>query len=768
MKQLVSSFLLVALASVARADTATAGSGSVALSRWPILPEAIASFGAAEAGGWLYVYGGHTGRVHAHSRDNLTGAFLRLSLVDGTTWEQLPAGPPLQGLALVAHEGALIRVGGLSARNAGGEKEDLYSVADVARFDPVKRAWTPLPPLPEPRSSHDAAVLDGKLYVVGGWSLAGEAAPFLPTNWVLDLRAEQPEWKPVPPLPVERRALCLAVAGGKLWALGGMTTEDELSPRVDVFDPAKGTWSEAPALPFHGFGCAALGVNDELFVSGQRSDLWRLEAGAERWERVGSLTFPRYFHRFVAWGPERLLAVGGSGAGGAHLRVCEPVATLPGEGARGTVLELPIPGRAKNRQSLLLRGDSLWVAGGNDGLEQHDFTPPRFLSEAWRIDLGALQVEPVGPLPAPRQTMTTALIPGRRPSKDKVVAIGGFSNPGDGARAQTSAFALDPNKAVWSELPAALPSPRTQLGLAVHDGTVWVLGGVDFDARRPRADGFKFPTEVLTWRPGQEGFEVRGQLPRPRRAFGCAVLDGKAYLVGGMKESFGLVPEVDVLDLATGTWSQVAAPARTRISPELVAFRGRLWLCGGSALPRPDASVQDVAEDPSLEVFDPATGRWELVLADVGVPTRHAAMFAWRDRLLVYSAHRDDARAIRLLVLDPEARPGDELRRVRELVGQDGRSLADEQEHLAIEQEEFERQAAGKPETWVKTLEQHRGVVRSYAEVVARHAALLRELAAVTADGDPALGRIEAASKALVREAHELYEEHERLEDKLE
>lgn len=768
MKKLASLVILAALASAARADTAAAGSQSPALSRWPVLPDAIASFGAVEAGGWLYVYGGHTGRVHAHSKDNLTGAFLRLSLVDGTTWELLPAGQPLQGLALAVHEGKPIRVGGLSARNAAGQKEDLHSVADVAMYDPLKNGWTPLPSLPEPRSSHDAAVLDGKLYVVGGWSLAGEAAPFLATNWVLDLRADKPEWKAIPTLPVERRALSLAVAGGKLFAVGGMTTEDELSARVDVFDPAQGTWSEAAALPFHGFGCAALGVKDELYVSGQRSDLWRLEPGTGQWERVGSLAFPRYFHRFVEWGPDRLLAVGGSGPDGAHLRVCEPIATVPTEGARGTVLELPIPGRAKNRQSLLLRGDSLWVAGGNDGLEQHDFTPPRFLSEAWRIDLGALKVESIGSLPAPRQTMTTVLIPGRRASKDKVVAIGGFSNPGDGARAQVSVFSLDHSKSTWSELPAALPSPRTQLGLAVHDGTVWVLGGVDFDARRPRAEGFKFPTDVLTWRPGDEQFKPAGQLPRPRRAFGCAVLDGKAYLVGGMKDSFGLVTEVDVLDLATGTWSQVAAPARPRISPELVAFRGRLWMCGGSALPRPDASVQDVVEDPSLEVFDPATGRWEVALPAVPFATRHAAMFAWRDRLLFYSAHRADVRAIKLLVLDPEARQGDELRRVRELVGADGRSLADEQAHLAIEQEEFERQAQGKPEPWTQALEKHRGVVSSYAALVAKHAALTKELAALTTDGDPALGRIEAASKVLVREAHELYEEHERLEGKLE
>ena len=35
------------------------------------LPEAVSSFGGAVADGWLYVYSGHTGTAHQHSRENL-------------------------------------------------------------------------------------------------------------------------------------------------------------------------------------------------------------------------------------------------------------------------------------------------------------------------------------------------------------------------------------------------------------------------------------------------------------------------------------------------------------------------------------------------------------------------------------------------------------------------------------------------------------------------------------------------------------------------
>ena len=80
----------------------------------PALPEPVSSFGAAVAGDWLYVYGGHTGTEHEHSAANLSQHFRRLRLDGGTQWEELPMQTPLQGLALVAHGGKVYRVGGLS------------------------------------------------------------------------------------------------------------------------------------------------------------------------------------------------------------------------------------------------------------------------------------------------------------------------------------------------------------------------------------------------------------------------------------------------------------------------------------------------------------------------------------------------------------------------------------------------------------------------------------------------------------------------------
>ena len=49
------------------------------------LPRAVASFGAARLGSHLYVYGGHVGRTHRHSTENLSDVFARYDVVNGGT-----------------------------------------------------------------------------------------------------------------------------------------------------------------------------------------------------------------------------------------------------------------------------------------------------------------------------------------------------------------------------------------------------------------------------------------------------------------------------------------------------------------------------------------------------------------------------------------------------------------------------------------------------------------------------------------------------------
>lgn len=282
------------------------------------LPEATSSFGAVAMDGWLYVYGGHVAPTHEYHTTAVSGRFHRLDIAGRGTWAELPAGPGLQGMNLAAHGGKVYRVGGMQPINAQGEPVDNRSVADAAVFDPATGAWQPLPALPEPRSSHDLAVIGDQLFVLGGWNLQGsmgDAKSWADTMLSLDLRSPSSGWVATPQ-PFQRRAIIAVVHTGKLFTIGGFDLNGRPSRRVDIFDPQTKAWSRGPGLPgesMNGFSPAACVLDNQLFVSVGDGSLYRLNDEENIWEPVGSST-PRIVHRLVPFG-SRILIIGGATKG---------------------------------------------------------------------------------------------------------------------------------------------------------------------------------------------------------------------------------------------------------------------------------------------------------------------------------------------------------------------------------------------------------------------------------------------------------------------
>jgi len=166
----------------------------------PPIPQAATSFGATLTDGWLYFYGGNTGKAHEFNKDCVKGDFFRLQLPAGTAWETLPGGQALLSSSLIGYEGKVIRIGGLNARNEKGAKSDLHSTDEVVSYDPKTLKWDALTPLPEPRSSHDSAIVGHVLYVGGGWKLSGDDGDGTHSKWhdtllTFDLQSPDQGWK---------------------------------------------------------------------------------------------------------------------------------------------------------------------------------------------------------------------------------------------------------------------------------------------------------------------------------------------------------------------------------------------------------------------------------------------------------------------------------------------------------------------------------------------------------------------------------------------
>jgi N-acetylneuraminic acid mutarotase len=292
------------------------------------LPEAASSFGAVACDGWMYVYGGHIVATHHYSTAAVSSRFHRLNLKDGKTWEELPGGPGVQGMNLAAYKGKIYRAGGMEPRNKPEEKADNYSIADVACFDPAKGKWEAMTPMPTPRSSHDVAVVDGKLYVLGGWNMRGRVAG---TDWLdrmvlLDLNTPGAQWKTIKQ-PFERRAIIAAVSDGKIYMIGGFDEESDPSLRVEIYDTQTGKWSQGPNLPgkaMNGFAPAACTVDGKVYASVADGSMLRLNEAENRWDKIATTT-PRIVHRLIPYGTQ-ILVVGGA-AKGKNLNLIEVVAT---------------------------------------------------------------------------------------------------------------------------------------------------------------------------------------------------------------------------------------------------------------------------------------------------------------------------------------------------------------------------------------------------------------------------------------------------------
>jgi N-acetylneuraminic acid mutarotase len=596
----------------------------------------------------VYVLGGYSGEPHSYSREGQSDEVWRLSLGRGGKWERvgrLPVG--LQGLAAVDYGDEVCRFGGNRVDNVAGSKAAMVSVTDAACLHTKTGVWRKLPDLPSGRSSHEAARIGSTVYLAGGWQLGdggtaggADSGVFKKDVLALDLASPGAQWTVIE-APFEQRAVGVATAWGKLFVLGGLTPAKKPTSQVHVFDPSSRSWSSGPDLPSDGFGLAALGSERTLVASSRDGALYRMNDVGGSWARAGAWTFPRFFHRLAWRSPTELVVVGGITGMHTHGRTRHTeVARLDDTKPEVSTVEIDYPGTAKNRQVVVVHDDFLYLFGGNNSLGQHDFASTNFTAEGHRLHLPSLTFAKAAPYPVPRQTMQSVKTEGG------LVSVGGFGHDGEAAVSFNEAFRFDFAKEEWSKI-GGLPRGRTQFGLVAEGADLFVFGGLNYDPKRPR-DTFDHVTDTLRAplapkAGSSDAFvDAKIKLPGPRRAFGGALLGGEYFIVGGMKDNFQLVEDCLRFSFKTKKFASLPCPAKPRLSSKLLALGGKLYAVAGSR--RGDDGK--MSPDRSVEVFDPATNAWTVLVDDVGFDTHHAHAVAYGDRILVVSTHNDRGRLL--------------------------------------------------------------------------------------------------------------------------
>ncbi|MBS1828677.1 MAG: kelch-like protein [Acidobacteria bacterium] len=146
----------------------------------------------------------------------------------------------------------------------GGYPSTRVTVATVQVYDPEKDEWRLAAPLPRGVNHSMPAVVNGKLYVMGGQSDAGNTS-FVDTNYMYDPSADV--WVEKARLPLARGGGAAAVVDGKIYVAGGRPPR---GADFAVYDPVADQWTVLPDIPTQRNHLAAVAVNGKVYVIGGR------------------------------------------------------------------------------------------------------------------------------------------------------------------------------------------------------------------------------------------------------------------------------------------------------------------------------------------------------------------------------------------------------------------------------------------------------------------------------------------------------------------
>jgi Kelch motif len=172
----------------------------------------------------------------------------------------------------------------------GGFGEGASPVATVEAYDPATDRWEARASLPEATHHPAAAVVGGRLFVVGGYT--GGRMSWTPTAGLYEYDGAGNAWIARAPMPTPRGALAAVALGGRLHAIGGGA--DGVLSAQEIYDPARDAWTTARPMSVARDHLTGAAVQGQVWAIGGRRSFFGdqydaveiYDAGADVW-RLG-------------------------------------------------------------------------------------------------------------------------------------------------------------------------------------------------------------------------------------------------------------------------------------------------------------------------------------------------------------------------------------------------------------------------------------------------------------------------------------------------
>jgi hypothetical protein len=172
-------------------------------------------------------------------------------------------------------------------------------------YDPETNTWTVKEPIPYPVDGYASAVVDGKIYVIGGQNELHDPHDPLNVNLTQIYDPETDTWSQGAPIPTT--TVISASAGAttgtltpeRIYVMGGDEGFLESSDQNYIYDPQADVWNSGTPIPTPRFNPAVAILSDLVYVIGgyygPGGPAYSPVATVERYTPIG------YIPEFPSW-----------------------------------------------------------------------------------------------------------------------------------------------------------------------------------------------------------------------------------------------------------------------------------------------------------------------------------------------------------------------------------------------------------------------------------------------------------------------------------
>ena len=539
----------------------------------------------------------------------------------------------------------------------------MFILSSIPAFAAGVNTWTTKASMWTARGGHQVAVVDGKIYAIGGFNSTGDL------NSVEEYDSTTDTWITKASMLTARRNFQVAVVGGKIYAIGGIDNNNSYLYSVEEYDPATNTWTTKSPMTTARSEHQVAVVGGKIYAIGGYNGSGNVLNSVEEydpvtntWTTKAPMTTSRCSHQVAVVG-EKIYAIGGFGYPNTSLNSVEEY-----DPATNKWITKALMTTARYEHKLAVMNKKIYAIGGCNSnntclnsVEEYDPATDKWtVKAAMRAARYSHEAAVVGDKiyaiggyngatlnsveeynPATNTWTSKASLTTARSDHqaavvgDKIYAIGGFNGNAGGVLNSVEEFDTVYN----------VPESPTNLTAAAGNAKVdlaWTAteGATGYNIKRSTTAGGPFTTittnsslsytdtnvtngttyyyvvsavnevgesrnsnEVSATAASINSWTTKASMTTARDYHQVAVLDGKIYAIGGYNDNDNAhLKSVEKYDPETNTWAPRASMTTARSDHRVAIVDGKIYVMGGYN--------ETNGYLNSVEKYDPATNIW--------------------------------------------------------------------------------------------------------------------------------------------------------------